>query len=91
MHQTSHSSSAPRRTASLGFASLIQTESTKSFPSRSTAGISIGSETPATSKSWSTSRCGTAQFVFSPKSQTLKVPSMPSSVRMRAASMPRCG
>ncbi len=66
MHQTSQSSSAPRRAPSSRLASLIQTASVQSRPLAATGGSIIGNETPATSRSRSISVCGIAWFVFEP-------------------------
>ncbi len=64
MHHTSHSSSAPRRTASIRFASLIHTPSKYSESPLRTGGMKIGSEIPATSRSRSTVVWGMASIVF---------------------------
>ena len=91
MHHTSHSSSLPRRSASVRLASLIQTASSSVRPPRRTAGLTIGSETPAVSTSRSASSCGIATQVLAAKSQTLNVPAIPRAARSLATSTPSAG
>ncbi len=90
MHHTSHTSSAPRRSASVTLASLTHTASVHTRPPRLSGAMTSGSDIPAASSWSSTSVCGTATHVFVTKSTTLNEPSTVEA-RIASQSIPRCG